>query len=277
MASKIKKMSLLAVAVVAGVGFSSARADSVVNLDTTGGGASLSGNNWVVSGGGPNSNKFSDTTAVAVSAASLPGSWVTATTVNGDQNKSEGTSSHNAVWVSTDDSAGVNNGDVDGTTYVFSDTFTMPAPASPPKSGYLIITGTYSLDNWVTGQAEVSLDYTVGGKTYSDPITYTSETGDEFTYRYAYNLSGGSLKSVALPEDFTLNIGVTNSYADGTSGDGKNPGPVGLILAGTASIQQADVAAVPLPASAGVGFSMLAGLGLLAGVRRKLFARPRIA
>jgi choice-of-anchor C domain-containing protein len=66
---------------------------------------------------------------------------------------------------------------------------------------------------------------------------------------------------------------------DTTSVDaGGGPSPYGPVI-GNVAVTAASFsgAAVPLPASAGVGFSMLAGLGFLSVLRKKVGSRSRIA
>jgi hypothetical protein len=277
-------------AAVAGVGAAVpvAFGDSMqsVNLDTS------AGSSWMVSRNGATATSVVNVDSSYLlgspsTGSSTPGgAWIGAAKINGYENQPNTDAfspNHAAEWVSTDANAGVNNGDVNGTLYTYSDTFTLSSQFS--GVGTLAIVGTLSSDNWVP-QANSPLDsnldgvfVTIGSNTYSIPVadfTASGALGQETMYDYAFQLAG--LATFTSPQAITLSVNVVNSYED--TGNGINPGPTGLILAGAATATQTSQQSalpLPLPASAGVGFATIGMFGVLAAMRKRLTRKARIA
>jgi hypothetical protein len=270
-----KVFSLILVAVFSGLtGWSvSSVSGDAISIDTSQSGPQQDA--WVVSRAGAASS-----TAVQVTSAFPLEAWINANSINTPQNTKDASAgldtnigNHNAQWVSTDSSGGGSN-DFDGTKYVFSDTFTMTGNPSPVL---LDLYGTFATDNWVTG---MNLTFTIDGVTHVLAVSENDLAGDEYSYSSAFDLSAYTDHTFLTPQTFTLNVDVTNSH--GTPVPNQNAGPVGLILAGTAAtLPPGNIPVtpygVPLPASSGLGFSMLAGLGVLSVLRKRLGSKLRIA
>ncbi len=247
------KTSLLMAALVAtlGVGITAAHASSV-SLDT------FQGSNWTVQRVlvGGESDSTTGTFAVQ-NVASNPG-WASL-------------SDPNAKWVSWNSNTGSGyTGDVNGTQYVYSDTFTL---GSFTGAGTFSLSGSFLVDNYAT-----SVTLTVNGNpvgvtlTKGDPSSVLPPTATEFGYRYSIDVS--SLGAFTSPEQFVLSVTTVNSYADaGNLANHTNPGPTGFQFEGSACATASEVTqvrAVPTPEAVWAGLSMLGGLGGFSAMRKKL-------
>jgi hypothetical protein len=201
--------------------------------------------------------------------------WVAASTVNATQTGIDN-QAHSAVWVS-DANDGGGQSDVNGQEYVYTDTFTVDPNFNGP--GVIALTGTISSDNWIPQPDSPTisgLPFTAGVTLNGLPVTLTggSSLGQETMYAYTFNalLTPTNFTS---PTTFTLSVDVVNSFEATTNG--QNPGPTGLILAGTAIVNPAAGSApVPLPA-AGLGFSMLGGFVAIGSLRKRFKRTAQIA
>lgn len=237
----MKKTAALSIVMMAiGAGATAAHANTV-NLDT------FNGSGWtvtrVLSGGESNTTAVSDQAVAEV--ANNPGWNVLADS--------------NAKWVSWSSGTGTGyTGDVNGTSYIYSKTFTL---GDFSGSGAFSLSGTFLTDNYAT---DVSL--TIGGAPV--PVTLTGTvvppTPTEFGYRYSVDVDSAS--SFTSPETFVLTITTVNSYADaGNLANQTNPGPTGLAFSGVAS-----ASAVPTPDAALAGLSLLGGLGGMSVLRKRV-------
>jgi hypothetical protein len=248
----MKSLVLLAAAVAtACMSLSAARADSV-SLDTT------AGSGWQVSrtptAGAPDQTAYN---GAVQNVASIPWAF---TTLGG-----------NSQWVSWNSSTGNGyTGDINGTSYVYSDTFTLNPSYTGPAT--FSLSGTFAFDNWVSSVTLTSdgniVPITLTSVLPTDPLEPT-----EFGYQYTISadVSGFNFNS---PSTFVLTVAGVNSYnPDDQDHANTNPGPTGFIFSGTASadpVQVGAATAAPLPGAAGMGMAMLAVMGAVAGVRKRL-------
>lgn len=225
-----------------------------VNLNTY---ATDEGSGWTV-------NRYQTADSVAtyvnhsVMNTNVPYAWI-----QPDQFPTYG---HPLSWVTTSDSAGTSR-DTNGTVYAYQRAFRLDVDIQ--GNSKFVLEGELSTDNWVT---DASLAYQQGALWNSVDVVLTSESptiftvGDhyEFTYRYKISASVAATSFVS-PADFLLTINTVNSYQPESDyiKNGANPGPAGLIFAGQAI-------AVPLPAAAWMGFSLLSGLGIVSAARKRL-------
>jgi len=181
--------------------------------------------------------------AVPVASPIYP-SWVQANTV-GDGN---------AQWISWDASTGVGySGDNennaitnDGTSYVYTDTFTVTGAgnASFAVSGALV-----AADNVITG---ISLTY--DGGAVNVPVTFTDNSLSSTNYYHVpstFSAYASGLFQSSSSQTFTLTVDVINW--DGSRFD--TPDGTGLLLDGT------GVTVTPLPAAAWGGLLLLVCVG----------------
>lgn len=108
------------------------------------------------------------------------------------------------------------------------------------------------------------------GNGYTSPYNYT-DTNTSFSEASGFiMLMSGFGGGLPAP---VMDVGRWNYTETWTD---NNPNNGGYITASRDFVVH-DLAAVPLPASVGVGFSMLAGFGAMFAFRKRLSRRPRIA
>ena len=246
----IKKMAMLAVAAsVTGVGTSMVRADSV-NLDT------FQGSNWMVQRVTIGGESDTTTGTFAVQNVTNNPGWSLL-------------SDPNAQWVSWNSGTGTGyTGDVNGTQYVYTDTFTL----GDLGTNGLTLSGTFLTDNYATG-----VTLTMNGNpvavtlTPDDPQSVLPPDPTEFGYHYAVDVS--ALGAFDGSAQFVLSVATVNSYADPANlNAGTNPGPTGFEFSGVATTDtlRGGAPAVPLPDAAWMGMSLIGGLGGLKVLRKRV-------
>ena len=248
----IKKMAILAVVVsVTDVGASMVRADSV-NLDT------FQGSGWMVQRVTVGGESDSTTGTFAVQNVTNNPGW-------------SSLSDPSAQWVSWGSDTGTGyTGDVNGTQYVYTDTFTLGDLSS---TNALTLSGTFLTDNYATG-----VTLTMNGTpvavtlTADDPQSVLPPNPTEFGYHYAVDVS--ALGAFDGSAQFVLSVMTVNSYADPANlNAGTNPGPTGFAFSGIASsdtLSGSATIAAPLPDAAWMGMSLIGGLGGLKVLRKRI-------
>jgi len=269
-----KKTKALLSFVVAAIGMTyvapKVMADTV-SIDT------FAGSGWTVTRVGDPTVQNAPVVNVGPPGASPLTSWISASTINSDQTAVDGLA-HSAQWVS-DASDGGGYSDVNGQEYVYTDTFSLINGFV--GSAVFSLSGTLSSDNWIPTPTSpipaatdgITLTYTDAGGTGSIPVSLTggAALGQETMYDYAFN-ADVLPSSFTSPATFTLTVDVVNSYEDPTNG--QNPGPTGLILAGSASATTLG-SAVPLPRSGEMAFAIMAAMGGFAA-RKRLSRRSQM-
>jgi hypothetical protein len=249
----IKKMAMIAVAVsVAGTSTSLVRADSV-SLDT------YQGSSWTVQRVTIGGESDPTTGTFAVQEVTNNPGW-------------SSLSDPNAQWVSWNSNTGTGyTGDVNGTQYIYTDTFTL---GDLTGANDLTLAGSFLTDNYATG-----VTLTANGNPVSvtltpdDPLSVLPPNPTEFGYHYAVDVS--ALDGFVGNEQFVLTVTTVNSYADPANlSAGTNPGPTGFEFSGVAasSVDKGGDAppAVPTPEAAWMGMSLLGGIGGLKVFRKRL-------
>ncbi len=154
--------------------------------------------------------------------------------------------------------------------YTFTTTLSLVPP--PAAATSVVLDFTFSADNWLNGLSVSSAGYTytvdsatlIALQSQNPP---NLDGNNIYAFSYVFNLTNAG----AFTSPVTITAIVQNWGGPESADDPNNP--VGFIAAGSLTYQ---TAAVPLPAAAGVGFSMLAGFGALLGLRRRRHRKPRI-
>jgi len=150
--------------------------------------------------------------------------------------------------------------------------YTISSPAGlsgqpvPPPSGSGGAVANYQIGQTVTIAFTGTLPTAVGGIIWMTDLSGNSVSPAAVTV----NLVGGGTYTYTDTTDFPAFTGFTSST------------PITSMTLSSSDFSTLDhlvvgAAAVPLPASAGVGFGMLAGFGGLFAARKRLSRRPRIA
>jgi hypothetical protein len=264
------RTSFVLAAVVAALGAVTpmVQANSVV-LDTLSNANGTADTGWMVSRTTDPASSGTAIGVVAIPNSDIPGYGNSAQSGVWYPASSLGNGNSNWVsWSSPDvKNTGSNYaGDLQGTQYTYSKTFTLASDFTGP--GSFTLSGTMAFDNFVSSVSLKVNDKEVPNAITLTPVTtYPVSIGTytEFGYVYTINAAAAPM-DFSSPTTFVLTVNGVNkdSYSQ--------PGPTGFIFAGTAT-----AVPVPLPAAAGVGFGMLGGFGLLAGLRKRLRRRARIA
>ena len=184
-----------------------------------------------------------------------------------------------ASWVSAGADYGIGySGDVNGTVYQYTNTFTMTAGVG----SLFTLGGAFSTDNALLGYSLVDLtDPSVNPITIqvSPESVPTAVPNSEYAYNYVFDAIAGAEFNAPDTHQYALTLDVLNAYENaagtgsedpGTLHGGATPGPTGMIFSGFASASRGgSIPPVPLPKSAGPGLSMLAGLGIYSALRKR--------